>query len=76
MLAFHHRPELGVTSDTLVVVHVADALSHAIADGSTADPSCGGRLDVAFVERAGFGAELPRWRALAEQELAAASTAP
>jgi putative nucleotidyltransferase with HDIG domain len=70
-VAYHHHPELVAPTDALVAVHVANALSYP-PDGPTFDPSAGGRLNVAFVESAGFGSELPRWRSLAEDELRAA----
>ena len=71
-VAYHHQPELGAPTGTVVAVHVANALSHLV-PGAPPDPSVGGRLNVAFVESSGFGAELPRWRALADEELGLAS---
>lgn len=67
-VAYHHQPELALPTDTLVAVHVANALSHP-GPGATPDPSAGGRLNVAFVESSAFGPELPGWRAVAEEEL-------
>lgn len=68
-VAYHHHPELGVPTDTLVAVHVANALSHQDAGG---DPSSEERLDLAFVQGSGFGAELASWRAVADAEISAA----
>lgn len=70
-VAYHHQPELVAPTDSVVAVHVANALSHGSVDAPP-DPSAGGRLNVAFVESSVFGSELPRWRALAEEELRAA----
>lgn len=61
----HHHPERVPPTSTLVAVHVANALSH-IPDGASADPSVGGRMNVAWVEGSAFGEELHRWRDLAE----------
>jgi hypothetical protein len=68
-------------NDTLVAVHVANALSCS-AGGTLAEVTASGLLDVAYVERSRVGSELPRWCAIAEKELgqaraeAAAGTRP
>ncbi len=71
-VAYHHDPELLTEppTETLVAVHVANALSHP-PSGSGLGRDKG--LNVAFVERSAFGSELPRWRILAEEERRAAS---
>lgn len=74
-VAYHHEPALTLPSDTLVAVHVANALSH-WPECPEPDPTLGGRLDVACVEASPCGPELPRWRALAEAELRAAGLLP
>ena len=71
-VAYHHQPELVAPTDTVVAVHVANALSHLALDAAP-DPSIGGRLNVGFVESTTLGSELPRWRALAEEEIHAVS---
>ncbi|MBI2567415.1 MAG: HDOD domain-containing protein [Candidatus Schekmanbacteria bacterium] len=72
-VAHHHTPQLvgEMAGETLVATHVADAL----VAPATAELDAGSEsmLDVAFVDRAGFGGELLRWRAVAEEELAAAN---
>lgn len=67
-VAYHHHPELAVATDTLVALHVADALSYA-RDGSTDDASMADRLNVAFIQQSSYGAELARWRSVAEDVL-------
>ncbi len=61
-VAYHHRPDLAGErrTDAVVVVHAANALAGAHA------------FDLGLVAQAGFGEELPRWRAAAEEELRAA----
>jgi HD-like signal output (HDOD) protein len=66
-VAYHHCPELISPTDTLLALHAADALSYE-PDNASSDPTAGGRLNVAYVEKSAFGAELPRWRAVAEEE--------
>jgi hypothetical protein len=57
MAAYHHRPgAIGEGAvDILAAVHVADALVET--------PE--GPLDEAFLERAGYLGDLPRWRDIA-----------
>lgn len=66
-VAYHHCPELIAPTDTLLALHAADALSYE-PDNASPDPTAGGRLNVAYVEKSVFGAELPRWRAVAAEE--------
>jgi HD-like signal output (HDOD) protein len=64
-VAFHHTPSRVQGGDVAVLaaVHIADGLiSAAAARGTPAIVE----LDLEFVERAGFAAELPRWTKLAE----------
>jgi HD-like signal output (HDOD) protein/CheY-like chemotaxis protein len=66
-VAYHHRPgaiQAGAC-DTLAAVHAADAL----VDG------CGAWVDLEFLSRTGFAAQLPRWKAIAAEEAAAAGAA-
>jgi putative nucleotidyltransferase with HDIG domain len=69
-VAYHHQPELAEPTDILVAVHVANALSYRQAAG-TYDPTAGGRLHIEWIESTAFASELPRWRALAEEEMSA-----
>lgn len=68
-VAFHHCPadviadESGV--EILAVVHAADALTGII---SCREPET--RLDRAFLADTGYGSQIERWRAIAEDELA------
>jgi len=63
-VAYHHDPENvhGESKEILAVVHGADAL---LGIESLKEPA--GRLNEAFLEEAGFKAELPRWRELARK---------
>jgi len=69
--AFHHFP--GAVSqgpcEVLAAVHVADALLDSSCSGEGDLPS-DERLDLAFLERAGFAARLPEFRAIAAAERA------
>lgn len=63
--AYHHCPSVITAGsvEVLAAVHAADAL-FGIACGDPED-----RLDRPFLDRAGFGAQIPTWRDLAEAEL-------
>jgi HD-like signal output (HDOD) protein len=74
-VAYHHQPELIAPTDTLVALHVADALSYGPEESTTGSPGVV-RLNVAYIENSRFGAELPRWRVLAEEERRAWNSAP
>jgi HD-like signal output (HDOD) protein len=65
-VAFHHNPSAVGSGDreVLAVVHAADALMGILGCG---DPE--NRLDSDFIASAGLSREIPRWRALVEQEL-------
>jgi len=65
-VAYHHTPS--GPCDILAAVHAADALLDSSLAATEAAPS-NAPLDVAFLERAGFGHELDSWRALAEEEV-------
>jgi HD-like signal output (HDOD) protein/CheY-like chemotaxis protein len=70
-VAHHHTP--GAAGDgphpVLAAVHVAGIL----ADASLGvEEGTDGEIDAAFLDRAGLAGELPRWRALAQQEIGAA----
>lgn len=69
-VAYHHHP--GVVTDgpcdILVAVHAADALADPDFDEAGAAPGSVGLLDLAFIDRSGHAADLPWWRAVAEQE--------
>ncbi|MEQ1690560.1 MAG: response regulator [Gemmatimonas sp.] len=67
-VAYHHHPENALPTDTLIALHVADALTYPPA-GPTPDASRNGRLQIDVVENSPFGPELTRWRILAENEL-------
>jgi HD-like signal output (HDOD) protein len=74
-VAYHHAPSSmgGLEScDVLAAVHVADALVDVAGDSGVPITD---KLDMAFLERAGFIANLPAWRALAEQAIRQASEA-
>ena len=70
-VAYHHQPQHTAPTDTLMALHVADALSHAPQDSSS-EPHRRDRLNVEAVERSPFGPDLARWRIIAENELLAA----
>ena len=63
-VAFHYRPERVGTVDCqlLAIVHAAAALTGIIKCGEPEES-----LNGDFLTRAGFGAELPHWRRLAEE---------
>jgi HD-like signal output (HDOD) protein len=65
-VAFHHAPSQVADGDlgTLAAVHVADALLEE-QQNERIDPQREGKLDTAFVERAGLTAKLEEWRLLA-----------
>jgi HD-like signal output (HDOD) protein len=68
-VAFHHSPGLVTEGacDVLAALHVADALVDTACNpraGSNADCD----LDLAFLERTGFAAQLPRWREIGADE--------
>ena len=65
-VAYHHDLDNAPRRDTLVALHVATSLctTHSNFDLSV---KSGEALNVNFVESMGFGAELPRWRGLAEE---------
>jgi HD-like signal output (HDOD) protein len=69
-VAYHHEPSTMAEppTDVVMAVHVADAFTTAPAE-LREDPSVGGNLDLAAVERAGLLGSLPRWRAIALEEL-------
>ncbi|MES1206147.1 MAG: response regulator [Pseudomonadota bacterium] len=62
---FHHTPGMVTDGpcDVLAALHVADALVDAAPGGGEV------ALDNDFLQRTGFAAQLPRWRAIAEEEL-------
>jgi len=64
-VAYHHVPGMAPPGDwdLLAAVHAADVFLGAFTCG---EPES--RLDVAFIERAGFGGEVARWRAIALAE--------
>lgn len=64
-VAFHHEPaKLPPTGSAVVaVVHAADALI-----GITCCGEPGDRLDTAFLQRAGFAAQVPEWKKKVEAE--------
>ncbi len=68
-VAFHHEPGLvgAGRCDVLAAVHAADVLADTTCLGGHAPPP-ETVLDTAFLERAGFAAELPRWRVIAAEE--------
>ena len=59
----HHHPERAPT-DIVVALHAADALLH---EGDETPAHGPGRLHVEFLEQTSWGAQLPRWRALARE---------
>jgi HD-like signal output (HDOD) protein len=68
VVAFHHNPgmvEGQFNCRVLAAVHAADALLGIACCGEPVE-----RLDLAFLEREGMSAELPRWRTLAAAEAA------
>lgn len=69
-VAFHHAPSQVAGRDlaTLAAVHIADALLEA-EQNERVDPQREGKLDAAFVERAGLTAKLEGWRGLARATL-------
>ncbi|MBK7859257.1 MAG: HDOD domain-containing protein [Archangiaceae bacterium] len=64
-VAFHHQPSMlgGAPSPVLAAVHAADALIGIVCCNEPED-----RLDVAYIERAGFGPRLNEWRRRVEVE--------
>ncbi|HVU01435.1 MAG TPA: HDOD domain-containing protein [Polyangiaceae bacterium] len=68
--AYHHHPELCPKNEMLLAVHVADALVHATEQGADGE-TLGGRLNADFVLASPFAAELPRFRAIAAEEVRA-----
>jgi HD-like signal output (HDOD) protein len=66
-VANHHLPGRVTegSTDVLVAVHAAETLA-ALSDPDPDDPLSEAELDVASIERAGFGGDLPLWRELAE----------
>lgn len=62
-VAFHHTPSAvaGDGGHVLAAVHAADALVDIVTCGAPEE-----RLDRAFLERAGFAEEIPKWRAIVE----------
>jgi putative nucleotidyltransferase with HDIG domain len=73
-VAYHHHPDLATPTDTLMALHVADALSHAPI-GPASEVGQPDRLNREAVERSPYGADLARWRIIAENELFAARRA-
>ncbi|MBI3450408.1 MAG: HDOD domain-containing protein [Acidobacteria bacterium] len=69
-VAYHHRPgALGEgPCGVLAAVHAADALVDTTCTGETLAP-IEERLDVAFLDRAGYASNLATWRALAAEEI-------
>ncbi len=63
-VAFHHAPSrvMGEGGNALAAVHAADALVDIVTCGAPEE-----RLDRAFLERAGFGEEIPKWRRIVEE---------
>jgi HD-like signal output (HDOD) protein len=64
-VAFHHRPgdfSAGDGARLLAALHVADTLGDGPCLGSAHGAEA---IDLAFIERAGCTAELPRWRVIA-----------
>jgi HD-like signal output (HDOD) protein len=69
-VAYHHVPSNASTAceRVLAAVHVADALvDEGVYKGASAERDQ--KLDLAFIERMGLSAELPRWRELAAKLL-------
>jgi HD-like signal output (HDOD) protein/CheY-like chemotaxis protein len=70
-VAFHHNPSLVTEGacDVLAALHVADALVDTACNpraGSNVDSD----LDLSFLARTGFAAQLPRWREIGVEEFA------
>ncbi len=63
-VAFHHKPSAvaGDGVNVLAAVHAADALVDIVTCGAPEE-----RLDRAFLERAGFADEIPKWRRIVEE---------
>jgi hypothetical protein len=70
-VAFHHTPGLVTEGacDVLAALHVADALVDTACNPRT-KVNAEADLDLAFLERTGFAAQLPRWRKIAVEEFA------
>jgi HD-like signal output (HDOD) protein len=69
-VAFHHNPGAvdGGQCEVLAVVHAADALVDRCCRNNAAVANPAPTVDMAFLERNGFGNELPRWQAIADEE--------
>jgi HD-like signal output (HDOD) protein len=74
-VAQQHDLDLAEPNSTAVGLHVAVALSGA-GDDPAAGPSGDDGVDIAFVERSPFAAELPRWRRIAEEARGEAAGEP
>jgi HD-like signal output (HDOD) protein len=69
-VAYHHMPGNAVSESVqvLAAVHVADALVD-LAEYRTTSRDRDGKIDLAFLQKAGLSGELPRWRELAAKLL-------
>ena len=69
----HHRPEVleggGAGLDVLAIAHIADGLANEAASGKTgeAGPAAAELLNHEYLAHFGLDAELPAWRAMAQQ---------
>jgi HD-like signal output (HDOD) protein/ActR/RegA family two-component response regulator len=72
----HHRPEVpeggSAGLDVLAITHIANGLAHeaTLDKGGDARPATGGLLNPEYLAHLGLEAELPAWRAMAQQALA------
>lgn len=66
-IAFHHTPGTVTEGncEVLAAVHIANVLAEVTLSGG--DPLTQGNLDLAFIERVGLSAELPRYREFAAE---------
>jgi HD-like signal output (HDOD) protein len=69
----HHRPEVlpgdGAGLNVLAITHIADALAWEAGRDQTSEapPAGAGLLNLEYLAQLGFEAELPGWRAMAQQ---------
>jgi len=68
-VAYHHTPGLVTegSREVLAALHVADALVDTALEGESKLPE-ERRLDLGFLESAGFSSRLSEWRAMAEED--------
>jgi HD-like signal output (HDOD) protein len=69
-IAYHHQPHrvTAGSRDVLAAVHVADVLIEA-SPGAGGEDASAERLDMAFLESAGWAPDLPRWREIVAKEI-------